>query len=75
VSGEVIVKGAGGKSLGRSDLTRYDRHLLIPELREEGQKRLKGFHAIITGVGGLDWALDSQDGSLKNSFLFNNEVI
>jgi adenylyltransferase/sulfurtransferase len=54
--GKVMVKGTGGKVLSRSELTRYYRQLLIPELGEEGQKRLKGSHAMITGVGGLGCA-------------------
>ncbi len=32
---------------------RYDRHLRIPEMGEEGQRKLKAASALIVGVGGL----------------------
>ncbi len=42
--------------MNQKELIRYNRQLLIPEFGEEGQKKLKGSHAIITGVGGLGCA-------------------
>ena len=42
--------------LKREELIRYNRQLLIPELGEEGQRKLKGSHAVITGIGGLGCA-------------------
>ena len=39
--------------MDQKELIRYNRQLLIPEFGEEGQKKLKGSHVIITGVGGL----------------------
>ncbi|HEX9163347.1 MAG TPA: molybdopterin-synthase adenylyltransferase MoeB [Thermoanaerobaculia bacterium] len=33
--------------------TRYSRHLLLPEIGEEGQEKLKRASALIVGVGGL----------------------
>ena len=41
-----------------SDLTaserhRYSRHLLLPEVGEEGQRRLKAARVLLVGVGGL----------------------
>jgi adenylyltransferase/sulfurtransferase len=43
------------KSLGLSALEaqRYSRHLVLPEVGPEGQRRLKGSSVVIVGVGGL----------------------
>jgi adenylyltransferase/sulfurtransferase len=35
------------------DLVRYSRHLLIPGVGEEGQRRLKGSSVLMIGTGGL----------------------
>jgi adenylyltransferase/sulfurtransferase len=39
--------------LDRSELARYSRHLLLPELGQEGQRRLKGARLLLVGAGGL----------------------
>lgn len=39
--------------LSNSELLRYSRHLLLPELGLEGQERLKKASAVIIGAGGL----------------------
>jgi adenylyltransferase/sulfurtransferase len=39
--------------LTREEILRYSRHLLIPEVGMEGQKRLKNASALIIGTGGL----------------------
>uniref|UniRef100_A0A832I408 Molybdopterin-synthase adenylyltransferase MoeB n=1 Tax=Eiseniibacteriota bacterium TaxID=2212470 RepID=A0A832I408_UNCEI len=39
--------------LERDELLRYGRHLLLPEVGLEGQRRLKGASALIVGAGGL----------------------
>lgn len=39
--------------LTREEILRYSRHLLIPEVGLEGQKKLKGSSAFIIGTGGL----------------------
>jgi adenylyltransferase/sulfurtransferase len=39
--------------LSRDEILRYSRHLLIPEVGLEGQRRLKGSSALIIGTGGL----------------------
>ncbi len=39
--------------LTREELIRYSRHLLIPEVGVEGQKKLKRSSALIVGAGGL----------------------
>ena len=35
------------------EIDRYDRHLRIPEMGEDGQRKLKAASALIVGVGGL----------------------
>jgi adenylyltransferase/sulfurtransferase len=39
--------------LTRDEILRYSRHLLIPEVGLDGQKKLKGSSALIIGTGGL----------------------
>jgi len=39
--------------LSRDEILRYSRHLLIPEVGLEGQRRLKNSSALIVGTGGL----------------------
>ena len=58
-NGEVmIVPAIAGGSDGLPELTndeiaRYSRHLLLPEIGVEGQKKLKGAKVLIIGTGGL----------------------
>src|SRR5512141_3162375 len=40
-------------SLSNAEILRYSRHLLIPEVGLEGQRKLKGSSALIIGTGGL----------------------
>ena len=42
--------------MDQNEQVRYNRQILIPEFGEEGQKKLKGSHVIIAGVGGLGCA-------------------
>jgi molybdopterin/thiamine biosynthesis adenylyltransferase len=42
--------------LDQSERVRYNRQLIIPEFGEEGQRRLKNSHVLITGIGGLGCA-------------------
>jgi len=35
------------------DLTRYSRHLILPEVGVEGQRRLKAARVLCVGTGGL----------------------
>ncbi len=44
---------AGEITLDRAEIERYSRHLLIPEVGVEGQKRLKAARVLVVGVGGL----------------------
>ncbi|HET6845228.1 MAG TPA: molybdopterin-synthase adenylyltransferase MoeB [Anaerolineales bacterium] len=39
--------------LSREEILRYSRHLLIPEVGLEGQRRLKAASALVIGTGGL----------------------
>jgi molybdopterin/thiamine biosynthesis adenylyltransferase len=39
--------------LAREEILRYSRHLLIPEVGLEGQRKLKNSSALIIGTGGL----------------------
>ncbi len=39
--------------LARDELLRYSRHLLLPEVGVEGQRRLKGARVLAVGAGGL----------------------
>src|SRR5512134_1038011 len=39
--------------LSRDEILRYSRHLLIPEVGLEGQRKLKNSSALIIGTGGL----------------------
>jgi adenylyltransferase/sulfurtransferase len=39
--------------LTREELARYSRHLILPDVGVEGQKRLKAARVLLVGVGGL----------------------
>ena len=39
--------------LSRQELARYARHLVLPEVAIEGQRRLKGSSVLLVGAGGL----------------------
>ena len=47
-------RGAGGlPELSREELLRYARHLTLPEVGEEGQRRLAAARVLCVGAGGL----------------------
>ena len=46
-----LVEPAG--ELSRDEVTRYSRHLIIPDLGVNGQKRLKNARVLVIGAGGL----------------------
>src|SRR5580704_7157776 len=39
--------------LSADDLSRYSRHLILPEVGEEGQRKLKAARVLCVGTGGL----------------------
>ena len=39
--------------LSREEIKRYGRHLIMPEVGLEGQKRLKASSVLLVGAGGL----------------------
>jgi adenylyltransferase/sulfurtransferase len=39
--------------LTKDDYERYSRHLILPEVGMEGQKRLKAANVLCIGTGGL----------------------
>jgi molybdopterin/thiamine biosynthesis adenylyltransferase/rhodanese-related sulfurtransferase len=42
-----------GVALSRDEISRYSRHLIMPEVGMEGQRRLKAASVLIIGAGGL----------------------
>ena len=47
-------RSAGGEStLSKDEILRYSRHLIIPEVGMEGQKKLKAAKVLLVGTGGL----------------------
>ncbi len=44
---------AAEPSLGIEEIRRYSRHLIMPEVGVEGQKRLKASSVLVVGAGGL----------------------
>lgn len=43
----------GGGELSNEEIARYSRHLLLPEIGVEGQKKLKAAKVLVVGTGGL----------------------
>src|SRR5579885_1904364 len=44
---------AAGAPLSAADLKRYSRHLIMPEITAQGQRRLKAARVLCIGAGGL----------------------
>src|SRR5213595_556011 len=44
---------AAGAALSPAEIRRYARHLIMPEVAMEGQKRLKAARVLCIGTGGL----------------------
>lgn len=42
-----------GGELSRDEIARYSRHLIVPEVAMQGQRRLKGARVLLIGAGGL----------------------
>jgi adenylyltransferase/sulfurtransferase len=45
--------GANVEELSHAEIRRYSRHLIVPEVGLEGQKRLKASSVLLIGAGGL----------------------
>jgi adenylyltransferase/sulfurtransferase len=49
-----FIRGAAfGAELSRQEIQHYSRHLIIPEVGIDGQRRLKGARVLLVGAGGL----------------------
>jgi sulfur-carrier protein adenylyltransferase/sulfurtransferase len=48
-----VTGGTNAPRITRDEILRYSRHLLIPEVGLEGQRKLKGSSALVIGTGGL----------------------
>jgi adenylyltransferase/sulfurtransferase len=48
-----LPKRAEGAALSAQEVARYSRHLIMPEVGVEGQKRLKAGSVLLIGAGGL----------------------
>lgn len=46
-------RGRSGPDLDAEEVRRYSRHLLLPEIGQEGQQRLKEARVVLIGLGGL----------------------
>jgi adenylyltransferase/sulfurtransferase len=44
---------APGPALSRDEIRHYSRHIIIPEIGSEGQKKLKAARVLLVGAGGL----------------------
>src|SRR3954447_6120194 len=44
---------SAGASLSNEEILRYSRHLIMPEVGMEGQRRLKNARVLLIGTGGL----------------------
>src|SRR6202790_4469864 len=50
---ERTTAAAAGVNLSQREIARYSRHLIMPEVGMEGQKRLKAAKVLLIGAGGL----------------------
>ncbi len=50
---DLLGERAGAASLSPSEIQRYARHLIMPEVAMDGQKRLKAAKVLCIGTGGL----------------------
>ncbi|MDR2071041.1 MAG: molybdopterin-synthase adenylyltransferase MoeB [Treponema sp.] len=48
-----FIPGSRLTELSNEEISRYSRHLLLPEIGVEGQKRLKAAKVLLVGTGGL----------------------
>jgi adenylyltransferase/sulfurtransferase len=48
-----IAQAAAAQEFSNEEIKRYSRHLIMPEVTMEGQKRLKAAKVLVVGTGGL----------------------
>jgi adenylyltransferase/sulfurtransferase len=48
-----LALAGGGVDLSKEEIARYSRHLILPEVGMEGQKKLKAASILLIGTGGL----------------------
>jgi adenylyltransferase/sulfurtransferase len=53
VSGDGLIDDARLRALPSEEISRYSRHLLLPEIGIDGQRRLRAARVLIVGTGGL----------------------
>src|ERR1051325_3858061 len=51
--GTALIDNASGVDLDHDEILRYSRHLIMPEVALEGQKKLKAARVLCIGAGGL----------------------
>jgi adenylyltransferase/sulfurtransferase len=51
--GSTVAAPPEGVALSKDEILRYSRHLIIPEVGIEGQKKLKAASVLLVGTGGL----------------------
>src|SRR5712691_969677 len=51
--GSTLAAPPGEVTLSNDEILRYSRHLIIPEVGIEGQKKLKAAKVLLVGAGGL----------------------
>jgi adenylyltransferase/sulfurtransferase len=50
---ESVIQGRDLPELANDEISRYSRHLLLPEIGVAGQRRLKAARVLVVGTGGL----------------------
>src|SRR5262245_20590608 len=50
---EVVARAASLPDLNKDEVARYSRHLIMPEVGMEGQRKLKAASILLVGAGGL----------------------
>src|SRR5262249_3232049 len=50
---DILGSRAAAASLSANEIQRYSRHLIMPEVGMDGQKRLKAASVLLIGAGGL----------------------
>jgi sulfur-carrier protein adenylyltransferase/sulfurtransferase len=53
IAASVLLPAPGLPELGLNEIRRYSRHLILPEIGTEGQKKLKAARVLCIGTGGL----------------------